>query len=43
MVPSFVHTTVVAGEVVEVQIRVNSLAGIHRSDVTTGAAEVRSQ
>ncbi len=36
MVPSFVHTTVVAGEVVEVQIR---LAAILRSDVTTGAAK----
>ncbi len=36
MVPSFVHTTVVAGEAVEVQIR---LAAILRSDVTTGAAK----
>ncbi len=39
MVPSFVHTTVVAGEVVEVQVRVNLVEAIFRSDVTTGAAE----
>ncbi len=39
MVPSFVHMTVVAGEVVEVQIRVNLVEAILRSDVTSGAAE----
>ncbi len=39
-VPSFVHLTVVAGEVVEVQIRVNWLVDVLlRSDVTTGAVE----
>ncbi len=39
-VPSFVHLTVVAGEVVEVQIRVNWLVDILLcSDVTTGAEE----
>ncbi len=39
MVPSFVHTTVVAGEVVEVQIRVNLVEAILCSGATTGAAE----
>ncbi len=39
-VPSFVHLTVVAGEVVEVQIRVNWLVDVLLcTDVTTGSAE----
>ncbi len=39
-VPSFFHTTVVAGEVVEVQIRVNWLVDVLLcNDVTTGAEE----
>ncbi len=39
-VPSFVHLTVVAGKVVEVQIRVNRLGDVILcSDVTTGAEE----
>ncbi len=43
-VPSFVHLTVVAGEVVEVQIRVNWLAVVLLcSDVTTGSAEEKDE
>ncbi len=43
MVPSFVHTTVVAGEVVEVQIRVNRVVDVLLcNDVITGAAEVKT-
>ncbi len=39
-VPSFVHLTVVAGEVVEVQVRVNWLVDVLLcSDVMTGAEE----
>ncbi len=42
-VPSFVHLTVVAGEVVEVQIRVNWLVDVLLcSDVTTGLAEEKA-